>query len=400
MEKIYYDKKYEKTFRTDIDQIIEKDNKIILTLKETAFFPGGGGQHCDLGTIDDLNLLDVYEENEIVYHVVDKKPSKTQDVLCTIDWPRRLDGMHQHLGQHVLSGAFFDLFDANTFAIHLGADISTVDLYGTFTEKQIREAEKFANKAIADALYVKSFVPSIEELNKLHLRRALPKTDEEIRVVKIGDTYDINACCGLHPSNTSELRLIKIKKYEKHKEGTRIEFLAGERAVDDSYKKDEFQNSICRLLNCNELEALNSINNLNNELKESREQNKKLNNELIKYQAQDLISSADKVNDYSLIHKIFTSSDSKYISNLASEIVKNDNIITLFALKSEEKTNLIFACSKNIKGIKMGDILKEAIAIIDGRGGGSPFLAQGGGKNVEKTEAAINTAIDKIINAQ
>ncbi|WP_244833854.1 DHHA1 domain-containing protein [Clostridium sp. BJN0001] len=396
MEKIYYDKKYDKEFTTDVNEIIEKDGKVILTLNKTAFFPGGGGQHCDKGTIDDANLLDVYEENEIVYHVVDKKPSKTKDVLCKIDWERRLDGMHQHLGQHILSGAFFDLFNANTFAIHLGEDISSVDLYGLFSEEQIREAEKYANKAIANGLSVLSFVPSIEELKKLNLRRALPKTDEEIRIVKIGDTYDINACCGLHPSNTSELRLIKIKKYEKHKEGTRIEFLAGNRAVYDSYKKDEFQNSICKLLNCNENEALNSINNLNNELKKSNEQNKRLNAELIKYQAQDFINSSDKINEYNLVHKIFTDSDSKYLSNLASEIVKNDNIITLFALKSQEKTNLIFACSKNIKGIKMGDILKEAVSILDGRGGGSPFLAQGAGKNTEKTEDAINFAINKI----
>ncbi|ETJ29184.1 Dhha1 protein, partial [human gut metagenome] len=78
-------------------------------------------------------------------------------------------------------------------------------------------------------------IPTKSELKKITLRRALPNTKEDIRIVKIGDDFDINACCGLHPKSTLDLRLIKIKKFEKHKEGTRIEFLSGNRAVEDSY---------------------------------------------------------------------------------------------------------------------------------------------------------------------
>lgn len=395
MEKIYYDNQYLKDFTAEIVDIKEINNKFHVTLDKTAFFPGGGGQNCDLGNLGDQKLLDVYEKDGVIYHVVAKKPLKIHRVKCEIDWKRRRDGMHQHLAQHVLSGAFFNLFNANTFAIHLGSDISTVDIYGVFTEEQIREAEILANKAIGDAIPVESFIPTKSELKKLSLRRALPNTAEDIRVVKIGD-FDINACCGLHPASTQDLRLIKIKRFEKHKEGTRIEFLAGERAVADSFRKDEFQASICRYLSCNENEAINGIKNLNERLREATEHNKSLNILLAKYQVKEILENAIKVNDVRVIKEIFDSENLKYVTNLTSKLVENENTIALMAVKSDDKVNLIFACSKDVKEVKMNDLLKDAISLIDGKGGGSPFQAQGAGKNNANLESALNYALTKI----
>ena len=398
MERIYYDNKYLKEFIAEIVDIKEIDNKFHVILDKTAFFPGGGGQSCDLGILEDQKILDVYEKDEVVYHVVEKKPIKIHKVKCEIDWDRRTDGMHQHLGQHVLSGAFFNLFNANTFAIHLGSDISSVDIYGILTETQVRDAEKLANKIIGDALTVESFVPTKAELKKLSLRRALPNTEEDIRVVKIGD-FDINACCGLHPSSTQDLRLIKIKKFEKHKEGTRIEFLAGARAVSDSFKKDEFQNSICRYLNCNENEAINGIKNLNESLREANENNKNLNILLAKYQVKEILENATTINNIKVIKEIFDGENIKYVTNLTTKLVENENTIALMAVKSDDKVNLLFACSKDVKELKMNDLLKDAISLIDGKGGGSPFQAQGAGKNNANLESALTYALTKISQA-
>lgn len=396
MEKLYYDNPYLKEFTAEIVDIQEQDGKFRVTLDKTAFFPGGGGQHCDTGMIGEHKVIDVYEENEIVYHIVEKKPIKIHNVKCTIDAERRTDGMCQHLGQHVLSGCFFNLFNANTFAIHLGADISTVDIYGVLTEEQVRTAERLANKVIGDALKVESFVPSKSELKKLTLRRALPNTNEEIRIVRIGDNFDINACCGLHPTCTLDLRLIKIKKFEKHKEGTRIEFLAGKRAVEDSFKKDEFQNSICKYLNCNENEAINGIKNLNNSLKEANETNKSLNIALANYQVKELIDNAESIGEFKIIKNIFENENVKYVNNLISKLVENPNTIVLMAVKSEEKNNMIFACTKGLKDVKVNEVLKDAISLIDGKGGGSPFMAQGAGKNSANLEGAMDYAFKKI----
>lgn len=396
MEQLYYENPYLKEFTANIIETKEIDGQFHLILDKTAFFPGGGGQWCDTGKIGSLDVLEVYEKENRIYHVVNTAPSQTTNLKCTIDWNTRIDGMQQHLGQHVLSGSFFNLFNANTFAIHLGADISTVDILGNLTEEQVRKAEKLANKIIGDDVQVLSFVPSEEELKNLTLRRALPNTEEDIRVVHIKD-FDINACCGLHPTSTKDLRLIKIKRFTKHKEGTRIEFLAGNRAVDDTLKKDELFNSICSYLSCNENEALNGIKNLNASLKDANDTNKNLNTLLAKYQVKDLIDRAENIGNYKVVKQIFDG-DMKYVNTLTSKLVENDNTIALMAIKNGEKANLLFCCSKNIKNIKMNELFKEAISAIDGRGGGSPFQAQGAGKNNENLEEALEIAFTKIKN--
>lgn len=344
MEQLYYENPYLKEFTANIIETKEIDGKFHLILDKTAFFPGGGGQWCDTGKIGDLDVLEVYEKENVIYHVVNSLPSQTTNLKCVIDWDTRIDSMQQHLGQHVLSGSFFNLFNANTFAIHLGADISTVDILGNLTEEQVRKAEKLANKIIGDDVQVLSFVPSEEELKNLTLRRALPNTEEDIRVVHIKD-FDINACCGLHPTSTKDLRLIKIKRFTKHKEGTRIEFLAGNRAVEDTLKKDELFNSICSYLSCNENEALNGIKNLNASLKDANDTNKSLNTLLAKYQVKDLIDNAENIGNYKIVKQIFDG-DMKYVNTLTSKLVENENIIALMAIKNGEKANLLFCCSK------------------------------------------------------
>ena len=397
MEILYYKNPYLKKFTASIEKLEDMpDGKIAALLNKTAFFPGGGGQWCDTGRIDDADVLEVYEKEGSVYHVLDKKPSKNNNLECTINWNNRIDGMQQHLGQHVLSGSFFNLFHANTFAIHLGKDISTVDILGNLTEEQVREAEKLANKIIGDDINVISFVPSVDELKGLTLRRALPNTDEEIRVVHI-ENFDINACCGLHPTSTKDLRMIKIKRFTKHKEGTRIEFLAGNRAVSDTLVKDQLFTSICSYLSCNENEALNGIKNLNTELKNSNERNKKLNNLLSAYEAAELINNAEVIGNYKVIKNIFDN-DVKYVNSLTSKLLENENTIALMGIKNGDKANLLFACSKNIKDIKMNEIFKESISIIDGRGGGSPFQAQGSGTKIDALDKALNQALSALKN--
>lgn len=395
MNKLYYEDQYLKEFTAEIIGVIEKNNLYYVSLDKTAFFPGGGGQHCDLGYIDNHKVIDIVEENGEIYHVTQTKPIKIHRVNCKIDWDRRLDGMQQHLGQHVLSGCFFKLFNANTVSIHLGNEISTVDIQGYLDEESIRKAERMANEIIYQNIGVNFLTPSKKELKKLNLRRDLPNTNEQIRVVQIGD-LDINACCGVHPSRTLDLQAIKIKRWEKHKGATRIEYLAGKRAIEDYFKKDDFRNQICKFLNCGEQDAINSVNKLSNELKACKDENRQIKIEISDYQIKDMIMSAENLGDISVITKIYESGDLKHISKIAEKIVLNDNMIVLLAVKNEEKANLIFAASKNINSISMSDLLKDAITLIDGRGGGSKFLAQGGGKNSSNLQGVIDYALRKV----
>ena len=305
--------------------------------------------------------------------------------------------MQQHLAQHTLSGCFFKLFNHNTAGIHLGKDISTIDIVGELTEEQIREAEIYANDMIGEGLKVEFLFPEKRELKKMGLRRDLPKTNEKIRVVKI-ENLDINACCGIHPGNTIELQCIKLKRSEKHKGNTRIEFLAGRRAINDYFVKDDFSKKICNFLSCNENEAVNSIKNLNDEVKILINKNKSLSVEISEYKGKELIDNAEKINSISVIKEIYEDEDIKYVNKLASKLTEKDDVISLMAVKNNERANLIFAASKNIKNIDMNMLLKDAITLIDGRGGGSKFLAQGGGKNNNNLDSVLDYATMKIKN--
>lgn len=394
MEKLYYINQYLKEFEAKIIDIKRIDDKFHISLDKTAFFPGGGGQSCDLGELNGRNVLDVYEEKGEIYHVVSHDISDSIIVKGKIDWDRREDGMHQHLAQHVLSGCFFKLFNSNTISIHLGKDVSTVDIIGHLTEEQVRKAEKMANDIIRENILVESFVPTEKELENMNLRRDLPNTEEEIRVVKIGE-LDINACCGVHPKKTLDLKLIKIKKYEKNKNNTRIEFLAGERAVKDSLYKDKVIKDICNYLSSNEEEALNSIKNLKSNIEDLNNEKRKLEEELINYEIDSIISGLDKENDLIIIDKIFEEKSIDYIRKLANKLVDRSNIICLFATTNNNKSNILFACSKEVKEMNIGQLLKESIKEINGKGGGSKILAQGSGENIG-LKKYINSIKNKI----
>lgn len=393
-ERIFYEDQYIKEFKAKVIKIEEKDNKYYVQLNRTAFFPGGGGQSCDLGSIEGHEVIDVFEDKKEIIHVL-KENIKEKEVNCKIDWDRRIDGMQQHLGQHVLSGCFFSLFNINTCGIHLGADISTVDLVGEVTEDQIRAVERKANEVILNRHNVDFINSNRKEAKAMGLRRELATKDEFIRVVKIED-LDINACCGVHPSNTKELQLIKIKSYEKHKGNTRIYFLAGNRAVQNYLYRDLILESVCNYLSAGDNEVMKTISNLNDNIRELKDENISIKSKLSTYEIKELISEGERVKDILLINKIYTNSNMKYLAKMANKLVEDDNVIVLFANKEENKASMLFAASKNLKNVNMGNLLKDSITLIDGKGGGSNVLAQGGGKNVANIKNALDYSIRRI----
>lgn len=395
MEKLYYTNQYIKEFVAEIEEILEVNGEYHIVLDKTAFFPGGGGQFCDLGKIDVHDVLDVYEKDNKVYHVVEKKPIKIHKVKCFIDWERREDGMHQHFAQHILSGCFYTLLKKNTTAFHLGSEISTVDIKGPLTTDEIREVERMANDIISENIEVETLIPSKKDLKKIWIRRDLPDTSEEIRIVKIGD-LDSNACCGVHPKSTLDVRMIKIRRWEKNKDSIRIEFLAGKRAINSSLKRDIYLTDICRYLSSTEEEAINGVKKLHDKLEDALYEKRKIEDVVVNFEIKEMINNSDKVNDISIIKKIYIDKDIKYISKIASKITESENAISLVGVKNDDRVNLVFASSKNINNISMNNILRDTMTLLDGRGGGSTFLAQGGGKNNGNLEVAINYAFDKI----
>jgi alanyl-tRNA synthetase len=395
MEKLYYHNQYEKEFTAEIVNVIEKGSEFHIELDKTYFYPEGGGQPCDTGYLEDIPVTFVYEENGTVYHVVTKRPIKVHRVKCSINWEDRFDNMQQHLGQHILSAAFIQLFNGNTSGFHLGKETCTIDIDKMLNENEVEEAEALANKLIRDNIRVEFLLPTKSELKKLPLKKSLPKTDEQIRIVKIGD-LDYNPCCGLHFNSTIEVQLVKIKKWEKNKTSTRIEFACGKRAVDYFIIRHKFASMICSTLKCNESEVLDRIEKLTSDLNSANNENKILKSQVADYEIKAMIENSEKINNFNVIKTIYSNVDLKYANLIGNKLTSFDNVIALIAMKNNDTANLLFMCSKNIKGISMGSLLKDAITLIDGRGGGSDFSAQGGGKNNSNLESTLDYALMKV----
>lgn len=380
MEKLFYIDSYIKNFTAEIEEVKEMDGRYHVLLDKTAFFPGGGGQYCDMGTIDNMFVEDVYEENDKIYHVLDKKPNRIHKVKCEIDWERREYGMQHHFGQHVISACFNNEYKAKTVGFHLGKDFATVDIEGFFKEDDIMKIESMCNEIIRKNIPVEFLNINKKEAKKLKIKDDLSKLSNDIRVVKFGD-LDINLCCGVHVKNTLDLRVIKIKKFEKYKKATRIEFLCGTKAIDEMLKRDNYLNKICKMLSSNEEGAYQGIENLNNKLNEVNKENRKLEEIISNYEIKEMIEEAEKNGSMNIIIKTYENKNMNYINKIANKITETENNIGLFALINNDRLNLLFACSKNLEKIDMNTLLKDSIKLVDGKGGGSKTLAQGGGKN-------------------
>lgn len=395
MEKLFYIDSYIKNFTAEIEEVKEVDDKFHVLLNKTAFFPGGGGQYCDLGIIDNINVLDVYEENDKIYHVLEKKPNRIHKVKCEIDWDRREYGMQHHFGQHIISACFNNEYKAKTVGFHLGKDFSTVDIEGFFKEEDILKIEKMCNEIIRENITVEFLNITKKEAKKLKIKEDLSKLGDNIRVVKIDD-IDMNLCCGVHMKNTLDLRVIKIKKFEKYKKATRIEFLCGTKAIEEMLKRENYLNKICKLLSSNEEDAYKSIENLNNKLNEVNKENRRLEEIISNYEVKEMIESAEKINNMNVIVKVYENKTMNYMNKIANKIIEKENNIGLFALKNDDRLNLLFACSKNLERMDMNILLKDSIKLIDGKGGGSKVLAQGGGKNNSNLDSLFDYVKIKI----
>lgn len=369
MEKLFYKDPYIKKFSANIIETEIIDDNINVVLDKTAFFPGGGGQFADLGFIDDIEVLDVFTKDNKIYHTL-KSISKKTFVYCEIDWKRRFDGMVQHLAQHVLSGCFYKVLGKNTNGFHLGRDFSTVDIVGDVSQEELLRIEKVANSAIKHNLNVDVYTPSKDNLNNLNLRRDLPITEDDISIVEI-ENLDINACCGVHPKSTLELRMIKFRKSEKNRGSTRIEYLAGDRAVNYLLDRDNYLNDVCKTLKCTDKEATNFINNINLKLNENKDKINSLENEIMENEIKLLTKSFEIIDEKKVIKKEFIEKDISYIKKLAQKITTEDNFLCFFKLGNifivSSSTNLDFDSNLYIKSI---------LKITSGKGGGNKYLAQ------------------------
>ncbi|MBU3215400.1 DHHA1 domain-containing protein [Clostridium estertheticum] len=395
MEKLYYEDQYKTEFTAEIIDIIKKENKYHVELNETYFYPKSANQPSDTGHINGSLVTCVYEENNKIYHVLEIKPLKIHKVKCNINFDLRYDYMQQHLGQHILSSCISNLFNLPTIGFNLGLTSSTIDLDKGIRAQEIKACEKKANDIINENIKVEALYLTNSELKKLSLKKIPIKSGEKIRIVKIGD-IDIFPSQDIYPNSTIEVQLIKIINFEKYKTGVRIEFICGQRAVSDYISKFEAIEKMSKLLSCNNATLISKVENLTDELNKTLTKNRALSSKVATYEVQNMLKEAEKIDDVRVLKFIYDKMDLKYATMLATKLVTSPKVIVLFGVKLQDKANLLFMCSKDLKIIRMDFLLKDAITLIDGKGGGSEFSAQGGGKNNNNLDSAIDYALSKI----
>ncbi len=228
MKKLYYEDCHLRSFSAVVTGCEQTDKGYRITLNQTAFYPEGGGQACDLGTLSGVCVLDVQEQGDQVIHLCDAPLAVGRQVQGEIDWARRFDLMQQHTGEHLLSGLIHDRFGYHNSGFHVGKDVMEVDFDGPVPMDALWELEQAANRLVWENLPVHCYYPSREELPNIPYRtkRELPWP---VRIVEIPGA-DTCACCGIHVGATGEVGLIKILSCVKFHSGVRLEMVCGQRA--------------------------------------------------------------------------------------------------------------------------------------------------------------------------
>ena len=226
--KLYYEDCHLREFSATVIACTQTEKGFLVELDATAFYPEGGGQACDLGTLGGAKVLHVREDGEQIRHLCDQALPVGGQVTGVINWARRFDLMQQHTGEHIVSGILHAMFGCHNVGFHIGADAVTVDFDVPVPAESLETVEQQANRAVYENLPVRCWYPSPEELPAIPYRskRQLPWP---VRIVQIPG-FDTCACCGVHTAYTGEVGIIKILSCIKFHQGVRMEMVCGERA--------------------------------------------------------------------------------------------------------------------------------------------------------------------------
>lgn len=434
-ERLYYNDSHLIEFEA---RVIDKTERVsgwtAVTLDRTAFYPTGGGQPSDTGTLNGLRVVECIDnEDEGVLHVIQgRAPDLGATVQGRVDWSRRLDHMQQHTGQHILSQAFVTLFNAPTRSFRVldqSCEID-VDLANPATEI-IERAVELANNVIWEdrPITIRNVTP--EEAAELPLRKD-PAREGELRLIEV-EGFDLTPCGGTHAHRTGEVGMIAVRHWERAKGLTRIEFVAGVRALADYRRANKTARDVAALYSSGRDDAAKLTSRVLDENKDLHRRVRALEEISASVEANELLSEAVKsvppavaggssgsdreaveespglsarrdtpgsetktvpdpagVTEPRIITKVFDNRDAESLKHLAQALIAHNGVIALLGSRDQDTARLVFARSADATG-DMNALMKQACEMLDGRGGGRPDMAQGGGKNVLRLEEAINT---------
>jgi alanyl-tRNA synthetase len=384
-DRLYYTDPYLRTFDATIQRVEQRDGRWLVTLDRTAFYPTTGGQPFDTGTLGDLRVVDVVDEEDgTISHLLSGSDpvainsrglTPGQPIHGEIDWARRFDHMQQHTGQHVLSAAIVRVCRVRTVSFHLGAAASTIDLERELSPAEIAAAETEANRVVWENRPVTIRFVTAEEAAALPLRKE-PARGGTLRLIDV-EEFDLSACGGTHVARSGAIGIIAVAAWERFKGGQRIEFLCGGRALGRLGSLRDTTAASVRLLSVLPEEIPSTVERLQAEIKDQKRAVAGLQTELARFRAAELAASAERVtNEISVVLRAIDA-DANGLKALASAVTAVPGHAVV--LVSTSRPALVVAARSAGLAVSAQQIVAALTGRFGGRGGGKPELAQAGG---------------------
>jgi alanyl-tRNA synthetase len=363
-------------------------------LDRTAFYPTGGGQPHDTGTLGAARVVDCAEaEAEGVIHVCEgDAPRVGARVRGRVDAARRLDHIQQHTGQHLLSQSLVKLYDAPTRSFRMAERACEIDVeLAEPSPDKIERAVDLANQIVWEDRPMRVLSVTAEEAARLPLRKDSAR-EGTLRVIEI-ENFDLSPCGGTHAARTGEVGLVAVRAWERAKGMTRIEFVAGARALADYRLANATARGVATLLGAGRDDAASAAARLVEENKGLARRVRALEEAAAHSEAEALARGAERLgaSSYLVARVLDGERDADALKRLASSVAARPGHVALLGARAGDQARLVFARAPDAPG-DMNELLRAACALLEGRGGGRPDLAQGGGRLADHLAPAIEAA--------
>ena len=372
-EKLYYQDAFLTTFTAQVlscEPVTHSEKssprkawKVVLD--RTAFYPEGGGQPADHGTLNGNPVLDVHEKDGVIFHIVENSVETGENVLGAVDWTRRFDHTQQHSGEHILSGILCADYHCDNVGFHMGAETVTIDYNTDLTWEQVLDAERKANLYIWEDHRAEISYPSREALSALQYR-SKKEIAGQVRIVSFPGA-DCCACCGTHVQRAGQVGLVKVLSCQKFKGGVRLEILCGQRAMRYLGQVYDQDRAIGQALSVKPLDTLSAVSRLTEELEMAKQRQAQLETQLFSYISWEYTDAGD-------VLLIQPPMRSDAIRRLADAVAQQSG--GLAAVFAGDSGNYAYALVRTDKA-ELGSLVKALNQALRGRGGGRNGFAQG-----------------------
>jgi alanyl-tRNA synthetase len=406
-ERLYYHDSFLLEFDAQITDIISpaaSEPRSALILDRSAFYPTSGGQVFDTGWLRGRNdtktrIVEVAERGDgAILHFVESLDPTFQPgtpVRGEIDAGRRRDHMQQHSGQHVLSAAFIELFGMATVSFHMGEESCSIDLETkTISQDQVEAAERRANEVIRDGRSVMVRFVTQQEARDMGLRKIPPAERGELRLIDI-QNFDLTACGGTHVRNTSQIGCILLRKTEKVKQGIRVEFICGERALAAARRDYRTLTEAAAVYSSHIWEVPQQARKALDEAKAERKAREQVLGELAGLMALQILNETALTGQQKRVVRVFPDRDLAFLKLLAQKLTRLAPGVIALLGSTADPPALVFAQSAGLSS-DMGALMKQALARLGGRGGGSKDMAQGGAGNAISMAEVLTALADRL----